>query len=241
MRARRSKGSGKSGVTQQETARDSGDGSPGAVKSKATSDREKLSVVAQPIVAAYGDSRARELSPEQRNEAVAAETRVQRMELIHDWMVRGWYQKGRTDKVLAALWGVARSTVWAYSSDAVAVLRRELTAKTREELLAELLTRIQAIGQSSLERTEEVVTVQGEVVEVRRPDHRTALRAAEATGELLGLKVQRHQHTVTAQQLTTEQIVEQLRAQGVAIQLPSLVESTGTEATEPAEPAESEE
>ena len=88
------------------------------------------------------------------------------------------------------------------------------------------------MGQSALERTEEVVTVKGDVVEVRRPDHRTALRALEVEVDLFGLRVQRHHHTVTAGELTTEQIHEQLRQHGYQL-TPPMVEASGEEITEP--------
>lgn len=177
-------------------------------------------------------SRARELSPELLAEAARATDKTLRIELIHDWMLRGVYLKGRTDKALAEAWGCARSTVWSYSAESVRLLRRDLSEQSREELLASLLAKVSAIGQSALERTEEVVSVKGDVVEVRRPDHRTALRAAEATGELLGLKVQRHEHRVMAEQMTTEQIIEQLKAHGVQVALPITTTTTGEEVAE---------
>jgi hypothetical protein len=216
--------SAKPGETQQQP-RESERPAEEAVKRIATGDSLGLSEApqreARPI-----DSRARELSPDLHREAASAVEVSARIELIHDWMLRGTYLKGRTDKALTKVWGVARSTVWGYSAHAVRLLRKELTERTREELLAELLARVSAIGQDALERTEEVVTVAGEVVEVRRPDHRTALRAVEATGELLGLKVQRHEHRVMAEQMTTEQIIEQLKAHGVQVALPA-TDTTG--------------
>lgn len=182
-------------------------------------------------------SRAGELTQEQVAEAKATLTPADRADMIHDWMVRGWYVKGKTHKQLAKVWGLAPSSVRHYSTEAIHRFRKELLDKSRDELLAELLLRMSAIGQDALERTEEVVDAKGEIHEVRRPDHRTALRAAEATGELLGLKVQRHHHTVTAGELTNEQLVEQLRAHGVQVVLPGAppVLTTGTEVTEPVE------
>lgn len=176
-------------------------------------------------------SRAGDLTPEQVEEALSHKAPADRADMIHDWMVRGWYVKGRTHKQLAKVWGIVPSSVRHYSTEAVHRFRKELLSKNRDELLAELLLRIGAIGQDALERTEEVVDGKGDVHEVRRPDHRTALRAAEATGELLGLKVQRHHHTVTAGELTTEQIVAQLQAHGVEVRLPVL--TSGVEVTEP--------
>jgi hypothetical protein len=166
------------------------------------------------------------MSAEQKATALATTTVPFRVELIFEWMVTGEYVRGRSDKALADLWEVDLTTVHRYSAEANRILTRELISKSREELLAELVNRIANIGQNALERTEEVALQSGAVVEVRRPDHRTALRAAEAAGELLGLKVQRHHHTVQASELTTEQIIAQLAAQGVRVELPA-VETTG--------------
>lgn len=174
------------------------------------------------IRAAASESRAREpYSAERMQQLLACKDLADRVELICAWMAKGWYQPGDW-KPLARVWGVSESAVGTYAAEARRMLARELLAKSRDELLAELLARISFLGQDSLERTEEVALQSGAVVEVRRPDHRTALRAAEATGELLGLKVQRHHHVVTAGEMTTEQIIEQLRAQGVRVELPVL-------------------
>lgn len=156
-------------------------------------------------------------------EAVTVEARV---DLICEWMARGRYEKGKTDRELSRVWSVDVRTVRNYSAEARRLLARELTSRSRDELLAELLARVSFIGQDALQRTEEVVSVKGEVVEVRRPDHRTALRAAEATGELLGLKIQRHHHTVTAGEMTTDEILAQLNAHGVRVEMPRLTEGT---------------
>lgn len=174
---------------------------------------------------------AEKLDPEEPNpdhlrarEAVDVE---QRVELICDWMARGRYEKGKTHRELAGVWGCDVRTVKNYAAEARRMLARELLSRSRDELLAELLVRVSFIGQDALERREEVALQSGAVVEVKRPDHRTALRAAEATGELLGLKVQRHHHTHSAAELTTEQIVQQLEQHGVRVQMPALTETTG--------------
>jgi hypothetical protein len=153
---------------------------------------------------------------------------MERVELCYGWMVRGWYVRGRTDKDLAEVWGITPAAVRSYSAEAGRLFQRELVSKSRDQLLSELIMRIGAIGQDALERTEEVLS-DGVPVEVRRPDHRTALRAAEATGELLGLKIQRHHHVHSPAEMTTAEIVAQLEAQGVKVQMPALVEATAEE------------
>lgn len=159
------------------------------------------------------------LTTDQEQELSRAVTVAERTELIFEWMARGYYLPG-SDRTLAALWQVDRATVRKYAAESCRRLMRELVGKSRDQLLTELLVRIQSIGQAALERTEETVTADGDVVEVRRPDMRTALRSAEAMGELLGLRVQRHHHTHGAEQLTEAQIIEQLRQHGVRVELP---------------------
>lgn len=190
------------------------------------------------IRSAASHSRARvPYSDAQKQELLCCVSVEQRVSIICSWMARGLYQPGSADD-LAPVWSVTPEAVRKYAAEARRMLARELTSKSRDELLAELLSRISFLGEEARNRTEEVALQSGQVVEVRRPDHRTALRAAEATGELLGLKVQRHQHTITAGELTTDQIVEQLQQHGVRVELPAL-EASGEEV--PAEPAESEE
>ena len=185
------------------------------------------------IRSASDRSRARDpYSDEQREQLLAAASVEERVEVILQWMVRGWYQPASYVH-LAKVWGVSERHASQYAAEARRVLSRELLSKSRDELLAELLARIAFLGGESRNRTEEALTMKGDVVELRRPDLRSALRAAEVQGELLGLKVQRHHHTVQATELTTDQIIEQLRAQGVRVELPVL--TSGEEV--PVEPA----
>ena len=198
--------------------------------------KRKQSKKALSIRSAADRSRAREpYSDEQKQQLLQATSVEHRVETICAWMVRGWYQPA--DYVaLARVWGVNERHASQYAAEARRMLARELLSKSADELRAELLARMAYIGQDALTRTEEAVTVKGDIVTVRRPDHRTALRAAEAQSELLGLKVQRHHHVITAGELTTEQIIEQLAAQGVRVELPVPVLTTGETVTAPAEP-----
>lgn len=240
--SKRSKRSGsespKRGSGQPETARNPGSSELVSVKSQVAADKENgradKNGVGSTSERAGGtpDSRARDLlAPEHQAEATRCANAAAKVQLIHDWMLTGVYVKGKTDRALAALWGCTRSNVWNYSTEAWRLLSRQLQGATKEELVAALQARIAAVGQSALERTEEVVTVKGDVVEVRRPDHRTALRALEVEVDLFGLRVQRHHHTVTAGELTTEQIHEQLRQHGYQL-TPPMVEASGEEVTE---------
>jgi hypothetical protein len=232
----------KSGTTRPETARNAGAPDSESVKSRVRADKrngrtdidggEKAPLGDPEAALAQSDSRARGvLNSEQRLEAARCVTSAAKAQLIHDWMLTGVYVKGKTDRALAEVWGCARSTVWNHSAFAWRLLNQQLQGATKEELTAALQARIAAVGQSALERTEEVVTVQGDVVEVRRPDHRTALRALEVEADLFGLRVHRHHHTVTAEQLTTEQIHEQLRQHGYQL-TPPTVEASGEEVTD---------
>jgi hypothetical protein len=138
------------------------------------------------------------LTEQQAGEATAAHTLQDRVALIHGWMVAGVYHKGCTARLLAAAWGVDRSTVHGYSSQAVGILRRELGGQTRAELLTEIVTRIGAIGEKALLNRREVLDGNGDVRELRSPDYRSAIRAAESQAELLGLALQPQRVVATA-------------------------------------------
>lgn len=168
-------------------------------------------------------------SDEQKRQLLCCTTVEQKVELLCAWMVRGWYQPGGW-AALARVWEVSERHVQQYAAEARRMLSRELLSQSRDELLAELLARLSFLGEEARTRTEEALTMSGDVVTVRRPDVRAAIRAAEAQGELLGLKVQRHHH-VHAGELTTEQIVEQLEKHGVQVKLPALT-TTAEEVTE---------
>ncbi len=110
-----------------------------------------------------------------RKLAEAAKTPADRTQVCFDIMAQLKWQSGCTDRELAALWGVARSTVWGYSTQASRLVKLQLGDP--EEIRARVALEIAAVGRAAQERTEETVTVQGDVVELRKPDLRTALSA----------------------------------------------------------------
>lgn len=124
--------------------------------------------------------------------ARGADSPAKRVQFCYDLMARNEWRSGRTDRELAEAWGVARATVWGYSSQASRLVKMQLGDgdEMRERLAALMMT----VSQAAVERTEEVATALGEVITVRKPDMRTALSALAEIRDTFGLKVQKHEH-----------------------------------------------
>jgi hypothetical protein len=157
--------------------------------------------------------------------AARAVTKAEQVDFIIEALRAGVYRRGLTTKAMCRVWNVAVGAVVAREVEALRSYARALDEHS-DVLAAELALRIQSIGQSALERTEEVVDRDGCVHEVRKPDHRTALAAAVELAELAGLRKTRIEVDVMA--LSDEQIRAQLAQHGIKI-----VETTA----EPALPA----
>lgn len=155
--------------------------------------------------------------------AARAVTKAEQVDFIIEALRAGVYHRGLTTKAMCRLWNVAIGAVVAREVEALRAYARALDEHS-DVLAAELALRIQSIGQSALERTEEVVGSDGCVREIRKPDHRTALAAAVELAELAGLRKTRIEVDVHA--LSDEQLYAQLEQHGIKV-----VETT-------AEPAE---
>lgn len=121
-----------------------------------------------------------------------ADNAAKRVQFCYDLMARNEWRSGNTDRELAEAWGVARATVWGYSTQASRLVKMQLGdgEEMRERLAGQML----AVAQAAVERTEEVATAFGDVVKVRKPDMRTALSALAEIRDTFGLKVQKHEH-----------------------------------------------
>lgn len=168
-----------------------------------------------------------QLRPETMSRAREAAEKVDRIALIEDMMVQLEWVTGKSARLLAEVWGCARSTVEGYSSEASRNIKRGFGSP--EEAEGKILGYLEGFIEKCQTRTEEVVDAQGNVHVVHRPDHRTALRAAENIIEVLGVRAPNKLEIIErAQKLTDEQIAEQLRLQGYELRkLPEVVETTG--------------
>lgn len=128
----------------------------------------------------------------------------------------------KTTDELAAVWGCDPATVRAYAAEARRHYIREIDRSGRDDYRARLMSRIEFVGRDALERTEEVIDGMGDKHTIRKPDHRTALRALTDLAQLGGLLV--HKHEVTVSELTEEEIRAQLRAHGLEVK--TILETT---------------
>lgn len=154
--------------------------------------------------------------------AARATSKAEQVNFIILAMRRGVYHRGLTTRAMAKLWSLSEVAVADREVEALRAVQRVIEEQPGE-LLAELVLRVQSIGQDALERTEEYVNAKGQKHTIRKPDHRTALQAAIEIAELAGLRKQRVE--IDVRTLSDEQIAEQLRAHGVEVR--RLVETTG--------------
>lgn len=148
-----------------------------------------------------------------------------RVEFVWDLFVHGEYVRGRTDKELAAIWGIGVDAVHQYSAVASKLLRLQFAPERHEEIKATLLNRILRIGDEAANRTEQVLDIKGRRRTVRRPDMRTALAAVVEFAQLLGIRTTKHEHRVTTADLSDAELHAKL-AEIVAAD-PKLQESLG--------------
>ncbi len=133
-----------------------------------------------------------------------------RVEFVWDMMIAGEYIRGRTDKELARVWGIGVDAVHQYTAVASKLIRLQYAPERNEETKALMLHRILHIGEASMNRTEEVVDVKGNIHEVRRPDMRTALASIVEFSQLLGIRTNKHEVRVTASDLSDAELHERL-------------------------------
>ncbi len=151
-------------------------------------------------------TQALEISP------ARAESSDLRVDMVWDMMVRGEYVRGKTDRELAAVWGIGVDAVQQYTAIAGKLLRLQFAPERHEEIRATLLHRIAHLGHAAEHRTEEVVDIKGNVHEVRRPDLRTALASAVEFAQLLGIRTNKHEHKVTTADLSDAELHARLAA-----------------------------
>jgi len=120
-----------------------------------------------------------------------------------------------TTSELAELWRCGRATARDYAAEARRHYIREIDRAGRDDYRARIMAGIEHVGRDALERTEQVIDGLGNKHTIRKPDHRTALRALTDLAQLGGLLV--HKHEVTVSELTEEEIRAQLRAHGLEV------------------------
>ncbi len=106
------------------------------------------------------------------------------LRVIADQMAAGTWRPYRGVRDLALRFDMPLSNAQHYVAEASRLVRLSWGG---EEAKAAVIERIQQIGTAAEFRTEEVALQDGTVVQVRKPDFRSALRAAETLATITGL------------------------------------------------------
>jgi len=157
-------------------------------------------------------------------------------------MSAGKWHPFRSVRELARRTGVSLSNAQKYCAEASRLLR---IGWGQDEAKVAVIERISFLGQDALDRIEEMgvfntETKCVEVVQLRKPDHRTALNAAKHLADILGLSGANSEVVVRYQQMSdsdlwreAQRFVAQLRGQthddGIETtgeEIPELPEST---------------
>ncbi len=122
-------------------------------------------------------------------------------------MAEGKWRPFKSVRELAARTGVSLSQAQRYAAEATRILRMSWG---QDEAKVAVLERIAQIGRAAEERTEQAAVYNTasesiEIVELSKPDHRTALAAAKHLADMLGMSgvngevVVRYQHMTDAE------------------------------------------
>ena len=106
------------------------------------------------------------------------------IEAVAYQMSEGKWVPFRSVRAFADKHNVSLLTAQKYAAEATRLLRMSWG---QDEAKVAVLERIAYIGRDALERTEEAISPSGEVVTLRKPDHRTAFSCAKSLADYLGL------------------------------------------------------
>lgn len=154
-------------------------------------------------------------------------------------MAEGKWRPFRSVRDLAARTGISLGNAQKYAAEAARLLR---LSWGQDEAKIAVIERISQIGRAAEERKEEMgvfntETKAVEVVELSKPDHRTALAAANSLANILGLSGANSEVVVRYQQMSDSELW--LEAKRFAAQLPGKnhdgIETSGEAIPEPSE------
>lgn len=149
-------------------------------------------------------------------------------------MAEGKWRPFRSVRDLAARTGISLGNAQKYAAEAARLLR---LSWGQDEAKIAVIERISQIGRAAEERTEEAVDAKGEVHVLSKPDHRTALAAANSLANILGLSGANSEVVVRYQQMSDSELW--LEAKRFAAQLTGKnhegIETSGEAIPEPSE------
>lgn len=156
-------------------------------------------------------------------------------------MAEGSWRPFKSVRELAARTGIGLSNAQRYCAEATRLLR---LSWGQEEAKVAVLERIAQIGRAAETRTEEMGvfntdTKSVEVVELKKPDHRTALAAAKHLADILGLSGANSEVVVRYQQMSDSELYQETQRFVAQLQGKTLtndgIETSGEDVPEPAE------
>ena len=125
------------------------------------------------------------------------------LKTIADKMAAGTWRPYRGVRELALQFDMTLSNAQAYVAEASRLVRLSWGG---EEAKAAVIERIQQIGSAAEMRTEEIALQDGSVVQVRKPDYRSALRAAETLATIVGLTGATADVVIKFQQMSDQEL-----------------------------------
>lgn len=161
--------------------------------------------------------------------------RQEKVMFIYDLSTQLRFERGRTTRDLALIWGCSPHEVAAMARDAKTILTQVMKGSvlSPEELRYELFQKLEFILADSMSAKKQVLTKDGEIVTLDAPDRRSAIHAIDKVASLFGL----HQKPVENPaadyaQLTRDQLdqeVERALGQIRAAKDEVAAEGTGTD------------
>jgi hypothetical protein len=171
-------------------------------------------------------------APKHNPEAGAQGSTRQKDEIlktIAKQMAAGTWRPYHGVRALALQYDMPLASAQQYVADASRLVRLSWGG---EEAKAAIIERIQQIGTGAEFRTEEVALQDGTVVQVRKPDYRSALRAAETLAAITGLTGATADVVIKFQQMSdhelwleAERYGKQLNLQGKRVHVTTTGES----------------
>lgn len=130
------------------------------------------------------------------------------IEAVANEMTNGKWLPYRSVRQFAIEQGISLGHAQRYAAAASRLVRMSWNS---DEAKVALIERISRLGHASETRTEEVVDSQGCVHEVRKPDMRSALRAAEWLGNVLGISGTNSELVVRVQSMSDGELFSEMQ------------------------------
>jgi hypothetical protein len=181
-----------------------------------------------------------EMAPLEKREAAALikKPRQEKVMFIYHLATSLRYERGRTSRDLALIWGCSAQEVAAMAKDATVIITQVMKGSMLgpEELRYELMGKLDFIMNDAMVAEKQVVTKQGDIVTLKAPDRNAAIHAIKATASLFGIEKAPPPPTLPGGEygaLTKEQLEEEVRK--TLLRMSVNAEGVGTDVTDEVE------